>query len=72
MGLEEPGPVPVQDTVELAAVLHGQMDPGHGRGQGQQGGQQPHQHRHLLGLGGRAEVLGLHGVNHSVVSRAGS
>ena len=69
VGLEEPGSVPVRDAVELAAVLHGQMDPGHGSGQSQAGGEQPHQHRHLLGLGGGAEVLGPHRVNHSVVSR---
>ena len=69
MGLEEPGSVPVQNTVILAAVLHGEMDPHHGRGDRQEGGEQPDQHRHLLSLGGGAEVLRLHRVNHSVVSR---
>ena len=68
VGLEEPGPVPVRDAVVLAAVLHGKMDPDHGRGESQEGGEQPDQDRHLLGLGGCAEVLGPHRVNHSVVS----
>ena len=68
VGLEEPRPVPVRDAVVLAAVVHGKMDPDHGRGESQEGGEQPDQDRHLLGLGGGAEVLGPHGVNHSVVS----
>ena len=69
VSLEEPGPVPVEDAVELAAVLYGEMDPGHACGERQQAGQQPHHHRHLLGLGGRAEVLSFHRVDHCVISR---
>ena len=46
--------------------------PDNGGGDGQHEGQEPHQDGHLLGLGGGAQVLGLHWVNHSVVSEWGN
>ena len=44
------------------------MLPDNGSGDGQHEGQEPHQDGDLLGLGGGAQVLGLHRVNHRVVS----
>ena len=44
------------------------MLPDNGGGDGQHEGQEPHQDGDLLGLGGGAQVLGLHRVNHRVVS----
>ena len=44
------------------------MLPDNGGGDGKHEGQEPHQDGDLLGLGGGAQVLGLHRVNHRVVS----
>ena len=48
------------------------MLPDNGGGDGQHEGQEPHQDGDLLGLGGGAQVLGLHRVNHRVVSESGT
>ena len=44
------------------------MLPDNGGGDGQHEGQEPHQDGDLLGLGGGAQVLGLHRMNYGVVS----
>ena len=48
------------------------MIPDNGGGDGEHEGQEPHQDGDLLGLGRGAQVLGLHWVNHRVVSEGGN